>query len=1606
MAASSESVSRILTATTSLSNRSFLGRSLTRRDTGDITKNEQEAPKGPLGLTTVFEPDGQAVADLVFVHGLNGGSRSTWSKATDGTFWPQDWLSCDDAFHDVRIHTFGYSSGINRESVLNIQDFASNLLACVHHCPAVASNPGPILFVGHSMGGLVIKKAYVLARQILEYNNLADRIRAIFFLATPHQGAGIAQMLTRVLALAPGSRPFVNDLLPQSGMLQAINEEFPRYCQELQLFSFYETQPMYYGVGKGLIVEKHCAVMNYPNERRTYLDANHRDVARFSTPGEPSYILVRNALATTIDSQRVSLRLEVKGLEHIELEALNKFLGISGAPEDDLITNESQKLPGSCQWLIQKDSFQQWRDALASKVFWLRGRPGAGKSVLASHIINHLRALNLDCCYFFFADGDKGKATINALLRSMAWQMAVMHPEAFATISNITNSWKDPPIDKVDHIPVWRRIFANGISKVRLKKPQYWVIDALDECKNGLELMAFLRKIQEMWPLCILVTSRTGVDTYLTSTNLSMEIISETILEDNRSDIASFLTANLHYLPGATASAQQDIFDRILQNSRGCFLWVSLVLRELRQVHTAAEINQVLASNPSDMDALYARILDEMSHAKFGKDLAKAILTWATCAFRPLSVDEIHFAIERDIQDSIDDIGKSISTCSNLVFIDKAKKVQLVHLTAREFLTRKDGRSEFIIDRSVAHKRLALVCIQTLCGGQGNPRKGSKHRRLASGLTSNIDSVLYNYASTYLFQHVLQVKSTDNEIFIELAKFLGSREVLVWIEHLAKQSDLQRLYQAGKNCTSLVTRRAHQTPPIGIQKQLLLVERWGIDLVRLVNKFGKRLNQSPSSIHYLIPPFCPSESAFRKQFVNAYRGLNIQGCVSKNWDDCLCTINYPRLSKPMDIASSGKRTALALSNGTVLIFDNATLLETNTLQHQEPVWSISFSENGSLFAAGGAKTVRVWNLNSSEQVISFRVLAVCMSIAFLEDDEMLLIAAKNNSIMYWDIPNNVSRGEPIDWTRDLLENDPQLYARRPTIAAFSSEQNLLAIIYRGEDILLWTLDGEQVYDMYEKNNGSCRYESTKLADGSTTVWAIAFSSTLEHNLLVAAYSDGDVVIYDTDSGEPRGSLDGINAQTIACSPDGRTLATADSQGTISLFDLRTLKFIYRLRFDVDAVRTKKLAFTSDNLRLLDIRGKQFSVWDPTVLLRQEFEDENSDTISCSTLAQDVEYDAGEEGIAVTAMTCVRDVSRVICGKEDGTVHIYNTASEPHAQELFTQTRNCAITLLQFDEKSNVLSCADASGRVTSRKLTRAAQGKWISDEMLLLDKRSLSSIMQIIGSLKHSRLLISTLPSDAIWSLADPGAADCVACVEGSAKPSWLTSPMSEDLLVRFGRASATFYSWESLVPIRSVDLGLRANAAFDIESVLSLQHPQYFATVQTPGPGASKSTTTAHGYHLWDVRDFVSEAGPPPADAEQGAIHPVLDFGQLGAKVEAIVGVANERAVFLDPDNWVCSADIAAPGSVPSAAAAAAASSAAAHAVRHFFIPDDWVSLVNRVLIEAQQSGDIVFAKRTDLAVIRRGLEITDKGVLGGRRLSSARSIPRRPAEKRHITA
>ena len=100
--------------------------------------HDPDASKGPTGLNLLFSGSDPLV-DLVFVHGLGGGSRRTWTILDKpANFWPKEWLSNDADFSRTRVHSFGYEAEWRRKgSVLDIHDFARSLLSSVQNSPEI-----------------------------------------------------------------------------------------------------------------------------------------------------------------------------------------------------------------------------------------------------------------------------------------------------------------------------------------------------------------------------------------------------------------------------------------------------------------------------------------------------------------------------------------------------------------------------------------------------------------------------------------------------------------------------------------------------------------------------------------------------------------------------------------------------------------------------------------------------------------------------------------------------------------------------------------------------------------------------------------------------------------------------------------------------------------------------------------------------------------------------------------------------------------------------------------------------------------------------------------------------------------------------------------------------------------------------------------------------------------------------------------------------------------------------------------------------------------------------------------------------------------------------
>src|ERR1700753_3304686 len=107
----------------------------------------------------------------------------------------------------------------------------------------------PIIFVVHSAGGLVIKRAVMRCQNIPHLRDIKSSIYGIIFLGTPHYGSELAGDLSTVqniYATVTRKNPsaFTKEIRTFSSTIVDINDEFGYLLPSLSLYCFYETLPM------------------------------------------------------------------------------------------------------------------------------------------------------------------------------------------------------------------------------------------------------------------------------------------------------------------------------------------------------------------------------------------------------------------------------------------------------------------------------------------------------------------------------------------------------------------------------------------------------------------------------------------------------------------------------------------------------------------------------------------------------------------------------------------------------------------------------------------------------------------------------------------------------------------------------------------------------------------------------------------------------------------------------------------------------------------------------------------------------------------------------------------------------------------------------------------------------------------------------------------------------------------------------------------------------------------------------------------------------------------------------------------------------------------
>ncbi|KAK6518427.1 hypothetical protein TWF506_005582 [Arthrobotrys conoides] len=497
------------------------------------------------------------------------------------------------------------------------------------------------------------------------------------------------------------------------------------------------------------------------------------------------------------------------------IETLKNWLG--GWVIDDTFRDANDvRMENTCQWLLERDEYVKWKEQSTSetKLLWIYGPPGSGKSVLCSTAIKDLKdsqpgANNV--AFFFCSARFENTRDPESIARSWVQQLLqddFGHREASEYYA------KQKAGTRASMHDVWE-LFTRITNKM---EDCICVLDGLDECfkvgsamahktttNRWLDFLMRLEKHSKGAKVRLLLVSRDEPDIRQNLASWKSQgavaPIQVTELEVKseytRSDIKLFAEKSVQdAVAYADPPVSKDMIVKLSElaskKAKGMFLYITLLKNRLEQSIANGRTEESLCQavdELGDYDEAYGRILDMIQAYKGERRVrAEAVLRWVLFAARPLQMQELAEALEaamytnnniglRHVQNARGSLvapekltsgyfQQIISLCGSFVVSsekahtsDLMKTVDFVHFTAKEFLlapsdpTDAYGREGFHFEDEPRHQLiLAEICLRYLCSEEFKKPYAKVTRRLLDD--KRVGFRFLDYATSFVFQHI------------------------------------------------------------------------------------------------------------------------------------------------------------------------------------------------------------------------------------------------------------------------------------------------------------------------------------------------------------------------------------------------------------------------------------------------------------------------------------------------------------------------------------------------------------------------------------------------------------------------------------------------------------------------------------------------------------------------------------------------------------------------------------------------------------------------------------------------------------------------------------
>ncbi|KAI0868248.1 ribonuclease-like protein p/mrp subunit [Hypoxylon argillaceum] len=253
--------------------------------------------------------------DIIAVHGINGDPLNTFSTKDNNRFWLGDRDMLPQNVENSRILTYRYPASVvavfGSTSSDRILQHAHTMIAeLVANRELANATTRPIIFICHSLGGIIVKRALVYsasrtARHIIHLHSIYVSTYGVLFFGTPHQGSGTANLgifAQRIVDVLLPSRvvdtqsQLLDALKENSEVLQEITDNFVPLMKDLRVYFFWEQEKTDLGYKLDYVVTENSAAPILDNTERAGLRADHRNMCKFASRNAPGYRLVASSL--------------------------------------------------------------------------------------------------------------------------------------------------------------------------------------------------------------------------------------------------------------------------------------------------------------------------------------------------------------------------------------------------------------------------------------------------------------------------------------------------------------------------------------------------------------------------------------------------------------------------------------------------------------------------------------------------------------------------------------------------------------------------------------------------------------------------------------------------------------------------------------------------------------------------------------------------------------------------------------------------------------------------------------------------------------------------------------------------------------------------------------------------------------------------------------------------------------------------------------------------------------------------------------------------------------------------------------------------------------